>query len=254
MLNVCILDASLAMNGPIFLLRLRRIHQGHRQAQEMYGSRRTRHVLRDYFEIFFYPCTLALAQQIVVFSIHQTGITDRNTTLMNFVTLTNALLAVPFMRAIRNVLSRRPAALFWPAVTFNAIYDMVTYTPNFLKLVYTGFSMYATFGTNRQTFYAIQLLSVMHFSPTLRNVVRAVSQNITQLGMTAFFGSIVIYVFMVFGFENYWSDLTNSDGYYGQDEDSTVTMCKSMLSCYLFYIVNGLITGGGIGEYLLYNI
>ena len=88
----------------------------------------------------------------------------------------------------------------------------------------------------------------MHFSPTLRNVVRAVSQNITQLGMTAFFGSIVIYVFMVFGFENYWSDLTNSDGYYGQDEDSTVTMCKSMLSCYLFYIVNGLITGGGIGE------
>eukprot|EP00613_Pedinella_sp_CCMP2098_P016111 CAMPEP_0171751452 /NCGR_PEP_ID=MMETSP0991-20121206/42020_1 /TAXON_ID=483369 /ORGANISM="non described non described, Strain CCMP2098" /LENGTH=276 /DNA_ID=CAMNT_0012352629 /DNA_START=460 /DNA_END=1290 /DNA_ORIENTATION=+ len=126
--------------------------------------------------------------------------------------------------------------------------------------------------------FSLQILSVLNFSSTLRNVVRAVRGPIVQLSMTCFFGILVIYIFMVIAFWSFPSDLEDNAGYYpdstgGDDADndnapSTVCrsmlscypiflvngllsgVCRSMLSCYPIFLVNGLLSGGGIGEFL----
>ena len=82
--------------------------------------------------------------------------------------VTDVLLVIPILRAVRSALSQRPAALFFPAVTFNTVYDVMTYTPNLLNFFYTAFGAYATFGDKAHTFHTIQLLSIISFSPTLR--------------------------------------------------------------------------------------
>jgi len=70
---------------------------------------------------------------------------------------------------------------------------------------------------------------------------------------------LVIYIFMVIAFWAFPSDLEDNSGYYsdsvaGSGDESTTsgpsTMCSSMIACYAMFLVNGLSTGGGIGEFL----
>ena len=85
---------------------------------------------------------------------------------------------------------------------------------------------------------------MLNFSPTLRNVVRAVRGPFAQLALTTFLGMLVIHVFMVMAFWSFPQDLVDRGGYYGDevtqvddDEDDDggfqrhETMCSSMLSC-----------------------
>ena len=75
-------------------------------------------------------------------------------------------------------------------------------------------------------------------------------------------GILVIYIFMVTAFWAFPEDLVDNQDYYpdgdddGADDDGGEeggggrTMCTSMVSCYAVFLVNGLLTGGGIGEFI----
>jgi hypothetical protein len=74
---------------------------------------------------------------------------------------------------------------------------------------------------------------------------------------TCFFGVLVIYIFMVVAFWAFPSDLVDNNHYYPEDADDAgeeapdqITMCRSMISCYAMFLVNGLLSGGGIGEFI----
>jgi hypothetical protein len=83
----------------------------------------------------------------------------------------------------------------------------------------------------------------------------------------------MIYIFMIIAFWAFPEDLNDNSGYYpndctsnddscnddiaiGGDDDgddqfsAQSTMCTTMISCYALFLVNGLTTGGGIGEFL----
>lgn len=60
-------------------------------------------------------------------------------------------------------------------------------------------------------FYTLHLLDVITRSPTLRNVIQAVTKNYRQLLLTAMLGLIIIYVFSVIAFAYLY------DMYYDED-------------------------------------
>ncbi|RHY57225.1 hypothetical protein DYB34_004572, partial [Aphanomyces astaci] len=70
--------------------------------------------------------------------------------------------------------------------------------------------------------------------------LKAVTSNLVPLGVTMAFGTIVIYLFSLIGFFRFQELMTNDDG----------PQCSSMMQCYLTYIHYGLLSGGGIGDYM----
>jgi len=106
-------------------------------------------------------------------------------------------------------------------------------------------SMCAVFGLvyiDTPIAYAVQLFIVIEMSPTLQNVVRAVTIPSAQLLMSALLGLIIIYVFSLVGFYTFHSDMMNT----GQN----INECNTMLNCVRSYIRNGMLYGGGIGDFM----
>jgi hypothetical protein len=94
--------------------------------------------------------------------------------------------------------------------------------------------------THSRFWYSIHLLDVLLMSPTLQNVVRAVTGSIKQLGVTAVFGFFCIYIFAAVGF------------FYLEDEyiNEGVDECGTLLRCFYTTVYYGLTAGAGIGEHL----
>ena len=82
--------------------------------------------------------------------------------------------------------------------------------------------------------YAVQLFIVIEMSPTLQNVVRAVTIPSAQLLMSALLGLIIIYVFALVGFYTFHSDMLNP-------EQNNTNECNTMLNCVRSYIRNGML-------------
>ncbi|GMH46928.1 hypothetical protein TrLO_g2543 [Triparma laevis f. longispina] len=95
-------------------------------------------------------------------------------------------------------------------------------------------------------FYAIQLFTIVPMSPTLNAVMKSVTIPGNQLMMTAILGLIIIYAFTLIGFFFFHNtgEMTTGDG------DDAYNECENMIDCYKSFVRNGLMYGGGIGDYI----
>ena len=95
--------------------------------------------------------------------------------------------------------------------------------------------------------YSIQLFTIVPMSPILVSVTRAVTIPGAQLGMSAVLGLIIIYSFALVAFYFFKSSMQhqpNDDGTPGDNE------CETMLRCLKSFVKNGVMYGGGIGDFI----
>jgi inositol 1,4,5-triphosphate receptor type 3 len=119
-------------------------------------------------------------------------------------------------------------------------YDVFTHGETLFYILYVVASALGFIGF--PFFYCYHLLYLVVSSDTLQNVVRAVTQPIQALSLTFLLTFIIIYVFTMLYFfyqpERFW----NTDA--GQNE------CDTLGRCYIVFVRNGLLAGGGIGDYV----
>jgi hypothetical protein len=94
--------------------------------------------------------------------------------------------------------------------------------------------------------YCFHLLDLVVMSPSLQHVVKAVMDPIEALSMTLILGLFVIYFFSMWAFYMFDEDLYNPE--------SGVNECKTMVMCLSMFVHNGVISGGGMGDYLSYGL
>jgi len=130
---------------------------------------------------------------------------------------------------------------YWISFTFLLTHPTFKYLLAYIFLAVLGLRI-------SLIFYTFQLLDVINRFPTLRNVIQSVTQNSTQLLMTAMLGIIIIYIYSVFGFEYlydmYFDDTVNVEILNQRGEP----LCSSMSHCFFSTINYGLRLGGGVGD------
>jgi hypothetical protein len=94
-------------------------------------------------------------------------------------------------------------------------------------------------------FMCFHLLDLVYTSETLKNVLRAVTYNGSQLLMTALLGFIAIYIWSIIAFTMMRTSYINDD-----IEDGDANQCNTLLDCLMVTTREGLINGGGMGDYL----
>jgi hypothetical protein len=94
--------------------------------------------------------------------------------------------------------------------------------------------------------YTFHLMDLIVQSPTLLNVVKAVTNPIQQLTMTTILGVMIIYIFAIFAFYFFQGAMLNNDT--GQNE------CGDVLTCFTMMLHKGLMMGGGIADYMSYEL
>jgi hypothetical protein len=90
--------------------------------------------------------------------------------------------------------------------------------------------------------YPFLLLDIVRRNENLRYILKAVTQNKRQLGLTVLLGLIFVYLFGVIGFVAFYD--------YYRDENSFY-YCDSLVTCVTYTLYYGIRAGGGIGENLL---
>ncbi|CAK4082276.1 unnamed protein product [Aphanomyces euteiches] len=129
--------------------------------------------------------------------------------------------------------------LFW----FNAFIDTITRGKVY---VFTTYTFCAFMGLSHSSplcylYYGLPLLDILAINPRLSNILKAITSNLAPLGVTMAFGAIVIYLFSLIGFFRY-QDLMK--------DNSSNMECSSMMQCFFTYMHYGLLSGGGIGDYI----
>jgi len=113
------------------------------------------------------------------------------------------------------------------------------YVSVFLAMAICGFSY-------SPLLFSFHLLEFVRRSPTLQNILRAISLTKNQLGMTALLCFAVIYMYAVVGFTYFQYDylikVHNGD---------METFCETLWDCYIATLNLGLRMGGGIGDAIL---
>lgn len=94
-------------------------------------------------------------------------------------------------------------------------------------------------------FYSIQLLEIIQHFEMLKNVINAVTQNISQVLYATFFGLLIINIYVFTAFFYLQPDLWMSG--VGEGGES---LCSSMVHCYLTVFSLGPRSSGGIGDML----
>ena len=92
-------------------------------------------------------------------------------------------------------------------------------------------------------FICFHLLDLVYTSEILKNVLRAVTFNGQQLMMTAMLAWLLIWLYTIIAFNMLRQNFLNDDL---QGE----RMCDTLLDCFLITTREGLINGGGMGDYL----
>ncbi|RHY34188.1 hypothetical protein DYB32_001092 [Aphanomyces invadans] len=140
---------------------------------------------------------------------------------------------------VKNRQVRISNVLFW----FNAIVDTLIKDNVVVFTIYTicaFMGLSSDISTQAYVYYGFPLLDILAINARLSNILKAVTSNLVPLGVTMAFGTIVIYLFSLIGFFRFQELMTNDDG----------PQCSSMMQCYLTYIHYGLLSGGGIGDYM----
>lgn len=246
--NLVIFGANLLLHVPLAYSKVHRHHELEVELEARFGSVRPREMLQNLLTAFWAPMAFVIAQQLIVRVVIEAGYAADSATLTYFVEFSAVLLAIPFFAAVRQTCHQRPAVLWSLPRTYCVVHDTVSSDKIFPKLIFSGLA-FAALAAQQPLLFAPQVLSVLNFSETLRNVIKAIRGPVVQLLLTAMFGVLVIYVFMVAAFFFFFSDLANTSGYY-LDADDQESPCTSMLSCFPVFLVNGLMTGGGIGEFI----
>jgi hypothetical protein len=128
-------------------------------------------------------------------------------------------------------------------VVYN-IYSTWYYLTDMAILVHMIYFIFAVCGNLVSPFFlCLHLFDLVYRSETLKNVLRAVTFNGQQLLMTAMLCLIIIYVYAIIGF----ALLRNN---YFNDDFSDERMCDKLLDCLMVTVREGLINGGGMGDYL----
>jgi len=124
--------------------------------------------------------------------------------------------------------------------SYVVLYDIIIHAQTAFYGLYVVASVFGFIGY--PFFYSYHLLYLMVASPILQSVVRSVTISIGPLSLTFLLTFIVIYIFtMIYFFyqpERFW----NED--LGQNE------CDTLGRCYIIFVRNGLLSGGGIGDYI----
>ncbi|RHY83540.1 hypothetical protein DYB35_002518 [Aphanomyces astaci] len=107
-------------------------------------------------------------------------------------------------------------------------------------LMFFGFPLVDILATNEQLRFIVR--DDYDDENLLGRVATAMHSNMGKLGVTAVFGAIMIYIFSLVGFFLLQAEL--------ESEDHTVSHCSTLLQCYTTYIRYGLLSGGGIGDYI----
>ena len=97
-----------------------------------------------------------------------------------------------------------------------------------------------------KVYFSFMLLDFIGRSDTLKNVIRAVTTNITQFLMTGLLGVIILYIFASLTF---FSNMKNTTLFI---EDSSLAMCSNYMHCFLTMLGFGMRSGGGIGDVIAY--
>ena len=115
-------------------------------------------------------------------------------------------------------------------------------------MFYSAYEVCAVIGLifDRPYAYTFHLMDLIVQSATLQNVVKAVTNPMEQLVMTSILGVMVIYVFAIFAFFFFQGSLVNGDT--GQNE------CEDVLVCFTMMLHKGLMMGGGIADYMSYEL
>jgi inositol 1,4,5-triphosphate receptor type 3 len=153
---------------------------------------------------------------------------------------------VPMLIVLTILLGAKGARQYFASptspVTFLYVvcYDVITHSETAFYALYVVASALGFIGF--PFFYCYHLMYLVVSSDTLQNVVRAVTQPIQALSLTFLLTFIVIYVFTMLYFfyqpERFWNDEL------GQNE------CDTLGRCYILFVRNGLLSGGGIGDYI----
>ena len=88
--------------------------------------------------------------------------------------------------------------------------------------------------------YPFLLLDIVRRNENLRNILKAVTQNQRQLGLTVLLGLIIVYLFGVIGFLEFSQYYNNNSN--GAD------CCDSLLSYVTYTLYYGVRAGGGVGD------
>jgi hypothetical protein len=94
--------------------------------------------------------------------------------------------------------------------------------------------------------YCFHLLDLVVMSASLQHVVKAITDPIESLSMTLILGVFVIYFFSMWAFFMFDGDTYNAES--GVDE------CVTMIKCFFMFMHNGVLPGGGMGDYLSYGL
>ena len=256
--NLAEVISTLALQAPILWAGMYRRIGDEWLREDRLGPVPARDVISDVIRAFSFPAAYSVTALVARELLMAAGVDRQSIALTQVMRFLALILALPFVRAARKLFGNRPFILNSGVQAIVLAYDAATMEGLLWKLVFTTINVVAVSG--HPLLFSFQILSVLNFSPTLRNVVKAVRGPIEQLLMTCFLGMLVIYIFMVIAFWAFPEDLQDKAGYYPQPEDCDIandvdaceqpTMCKSMISCFAVFMVNGLIMGGGIGEFI----
>ena len=123
------------------------------------------------------------------------------------------------------------------------IYDTLTDPETLFFIAYLATALLGVFVG--PYFFIFHLLDIVVMSSALQNVVQAMIIPRKALGMTALLGFITIYIFTTIAFYSFHDDISSVDR--GQE-------CKTMLLCFTSFVHNGLLSGGGMGDFMTYEL
>ncbi|OQS02173.1 Inositol 1,4,5trisphosphate receptor type 2 [Thraustotheca clavata] len=147
------------------------------------------------------------------------------------------ILFLPFVRNTRHYLE---TSCGWTGLVYTFVYDVICDKHTAFYTVYLGTAFCATL--YHPIFYGYHLLDLVIMSPSLQNVVRAVTKPGRALALTCLLGLFVIYFYTMVLFFYTPSDAT--------DNDEHIPYCSTMIDCFVFFVHRGLLSGGGIGDFL----
>jgi hypothetical protein len=94
--------------------------------------------------------------------------------------------------------------------------------------------------------FSVHLLLIVGLSDDLQDVMRALTDKLQTLRMTALLSACVIYLFSLAAFFLFPEAL--------YDAEEGEPGCDSLARCFAVFLHHGLLSGGGVGDYIQYNL
>ena len=133
---------------------------------------------------------------------------------------------------------------YWPTIRMvleqpRGFYLLPSFTTRRSFFVYSYAYIMISFTAIRYyQFYPLLLLDVMYQAERLTTILKAVTQNLSQLLLTALFAVLMVYIFSAYS-------LMFFAKYYKANESM---LCDNLRTCFSTTLNHGIRIGGGIGE------